>query len=85
MAHQNAAGDWLGRMFVPTWSGDFANFLDVTSAAELLQRHPTDLITKAVKGMLPKNRMQEHLLKKFKVFAGAEHPHAAQQPKTIEI
>lgn len=63
----------------------FRGGIKETSAAELLQRHPTDLITKAVKGMLPKNRMQEHLLKKFKVFAGAEHPHAAQQPKTIEI
>ncbi len=63
----------------------FRGGIKETSAGELLVKHPTDLITKAVKGMLPKNRMQNQLLTKFKVYAGTEHPHQAQQPQLIEI
>lgn len=54
------------------------------TAQELLDRHPEDLITKAVKGMLPKNFLADQLLTKFKVYAGKEHPHQAQQPKVRE-
>ena len=43
------------------------------------------LMKKVVKGMLPKNRLGEALLKNLKVYAGAEHPHAAQNPKTIKL
>lgn len=63
----------------------FRGGLKETPAGKLLEKDPTALIIKAVKGMLPKNRMQDHFLKKFKVYAGSEHPHTAQQPKTIEI
>lgn len=55
------------------------------TAEKLLMKKPGDLIVKAVKGMLPKNRSQKHILNKLKVYALAEHPHAAQQPKPIEI
>ena len=53
--------------------------------ADFLKRKPTFVVEKAVKGMLPKNRLGEALLKNLKVYAGAEHPHAAQNPKTIKL
>lgn len=56
-----------------------------TSAKELLEKHPTDLITKAVKGMLPKNKLGRAQLKKLKVYTGKDHPHAAQLPSELEI
>lgn len=48
---------------------------------ELLEKHPTRAVEKAIRGMLPKNTLGRNQLKKLKVYAGAEHPHAAQQPK----
>lgn len=56
-----------------------------STAKELLEKHPTDLITKAVKGMLPKNKIGRAQLKKLKVYAGAEHPHKAQQPAELTL
>lgn len=53
------------------------------TAEELLERQPEDVITKAVRGMLPTNRLGRQLLTKLKVYAGAEHPHAAQQPALL--
>lgn len=47
----------------------------------MLQTHPERVIEKAVWGMLPKNRLGRHMLKKLKVYAGPNHPHQAQQPK----
>ena len=52
---------------------------------EMLAKKPEEVLRAAVKGMLPKNTLGRKLLKKFKVYAGAEHPHAAQQPKAVEI
>ena len=51
----------------------------------LLQKHPTRVIEHAVRGMLPKNRLGRRMFKKLKVYAGPEHPHAAQQPKPLEL
>jgi large subunit ribosomal protein L13 len=51
---------------------------------EMLERKPEDVIRKAVKGMLPRNRLARQQLTKLKVYAGPDHPHAAQQPKTME-
>jgi len=51
----------------------------------LLQRHPTRVIERAVKGMLPKNRLGRQMYKKLKVYAGPDHPHAAQQPKLLVL
>jgi large subunit ribosomal protein L13 len=51
----------------------------------LLQRHPSRVIEHAVRGMLPKNRLGRQMFKKLKVYAGPEHPHAAQQPKQLEL
>lgn len=63
----------------------FRGGLKEITAEKLLLKDATQLIIKAVKGMLPKNRMQDHLLKKLKVYAADQHPHAAQQPKTVQL
>ena len=49
----------------------------------MLEKHPDRVIRFAVKGMLPKNKLGRQMLKKLKVYAGAEHPHAAQQPRVL--
>ncbi|HKA44932.1 MAG TPA: 50S ribosomal protein L13 [Burkholderiales bacterium] len=56
-----------------------------TSFAKLHARHPDRVLKLAVKGMLPKGPLGYAMLKKMKVYAGATHPHTAQQPKTLEI
>jgi large subunit ribosomal protein L13 len=53
--------------------------------AEMLDRSPEDVIRRAVKGMLPRNKLARKQLLKLKVYAGAEHPHQAQQPKPMEV
>lgn len=53
--------------------------------ATMLQKKPTDVVEKAVKGMLPKGSLGRQMAKKLKVYAGAEHPHQAQQPVPFEI
>ena len=55
------------------------------TAARLLEEKPEDLIHLAVKGMLPKTRLGRKLAAKLKVYAGAEHPHAAQKPQPLAI
>ncbi len=55
------------------------------TAARLLEEKPEDLIHLAVKGMLPKTRLGRKLAAKLKVYAGAEHPHAAQKPQHLAI
>jgi large subunit ribosomal protein L13 len=52
---------------------------------EMLERRPEEVIRKAVKGMLPRNRLARQQLRKLKVYAGPEHPHQAQQPENLEI
>jgi len=52
---------------------------------EQLDRFPERVIESAVKGMLPKNRLGRRMFKKLKVYAGTEHPHAAQQPQPLEL
>ncbi len=55
------------------------------TARELRQRRPALMIERAVKGMLPKNKLGRRQLKKLKVYAGPEHPHEAQQPEVLEV
>ena len=59
--------------------------LTATTYSELLEKHPTRAVEKAVRGMLPKNSLARQQLSKLKVYRGAEHPHAAQQPVPFEI
>lgn len=49
--------------------------------ARMLDRRPAEVVEKAIRGMLPKNKLGRQMATKLKVYAGAEHPHAAQQPK----
>lgn len=58
----------------------FPGGLSATSYSELLEKNPERAVEKAVRGMLPKNTLGRQQLSKLKVYAGAEHPHAAQQP-----
>lgn len=59
--------------------------LTATSYAELLEKNPERAIEKAIRGMLPKNTLGEQQFGKLKVYKGANHPHAAQQPKPFVI
>jgi len=59
--------------------------LKETSAKVMNQTHPERLIEFAVKGMLPKGRLGRQMYKKLYVYAGAEHPHQAQQPEVLEL
>ncbi len=52
---------------------------------EQLSRHPTRVIRSAVRGMLPHNRLGRSMLRKLKVYAGDSHPHAAQEPKSLQL
>jgi large subunit ribosomal protein L13 len=55
------------------------------SLNDMLERRPEEVIRKAVKGMLPRNRLARKQLTKLKVYAGPDHPHAAQQPNPMEL
>jgi large subunit ribosomal protein L13 len=53
--------------------------------SKVMIEHPEFAVEKAVKGMLPRNRLGRAMLKKLKVYAGPEHPHAAQSPKVLDL
>jgi large subunit ribosomal protein L13 len=57
-------------------------FIPITT---MLEKHPERVVELAVKGMMPKNNLGRLMRRKLKVYAGAEHPHAAQQPEVLEI
>ena len=50
-----------------------------------LETHPTRVVESAVRGMLPKNRLGRKIFRKLRVYAGPEHPHQAQQPKSLDL
>jgi large subunit ribosomal protein L13 len=59
--------------------------LKKTTAAVMRKTHPERMIEHAVKGMLPKNNLSRTVIKRLKVYAGGEHPHAAQNPQKVEL
>jgi large subunit ribosomal protein L13 len=59
--------------------------LRTRTLGDMLERRPEEVIRHAVKGMLPRNRLGRAQLRKLKVYAGPDHPHAAQKPATMEI
>ena len=59
--------------------------IKTTTFAEMQARFPGRALEKAVKGMLPKGPLGYAMIKKLKVYGGAEHPHTAQQPKVLEL
>ncbi len=56
-----------------------------TSYEQMLDRKPTEILRRAVRGMMPKTRLARQQLKKLKIYAGPEHPHAAQDPQPLEV
>ncbi len=63
----------------------YIGHLRSATAEEMLAKHPDRVIEEAVYGMLPGNKLRDAFMKKLKIFAGAAHPHAAQQPVKMEI
>ena len=59
--------------------------LKETSYEQMMERRPTEILRRAVKGMMPKNRLARQQLRKLKIYAGPEHPHAAQDPQRLEV
>jgi len=59
--------------------------LKAVTAGKLLNEKPTEVLKKAVKGMLPKNPLGRSMITKLKVYAGPEHPHAAQMPEVMTV
>ena len=55
------------------------------TAGEMIEKYPTQMLELAVKGMLPKNSLGRKMFGKLNVYAGAEHPHAAQKPEAYEL
>ena len=55
------------------------------TAEKLLEKKPEQLLIAAIKGMLPKNKLQQRFMKKLKIYAGAAHPHQAQNPETVTV
>ena len=56
-----------------------------TSYARMMERKPTEILRKAVYGMMPKTRLARQQFRKLKIYAGPEHPHAAQNPQRLEV
>lgn len=63
----------------------FIGGMKVKSAEEILKKHPEELITRAVEGMLPGTRLGRQQIKKLKVYAGEVHPHESQIPQVYEL
>jgi large subunit ribosomal protein L13 len=63
----------------------YTGSLTTITADKLLEKAPEELIRKAVKGMLPKNKLGRQMYRKLKVYCGANHPHQAQQPKELQV
>lgn len=59
--------------------------LKVETLERLLARRPEEVLRRAVRGMLPRNRLGDRMIRKLFVYAGAEHPHAAQRPEPMEV
>ena len=77
-------GNKLSQKMYHRHSG-YTGGLTSISAGKMLEKTPEELIRKAVKGMLPKNKLGRQMFKKLKVYCGADHPHQAQQPKELQF
>ena len=77
-------GNKLNDKMYHRFTGYIGN-LKTTPLKELLAKHPERVIEIAVKGMLPKNPLGRAMFRKLKVYAGADHPHTAQQPQALDL
>ena len=85
---QMQANQWLRKKEEKNEYMFFSGFVGGESYRKLSlmrERHPEFIVEHAVKGMLPKNRLGRKMVKKLFVYAGAEHPHQAQQPKELKF
>ena len=80
----SVSGDKLTNKFAYRHSG-YPGGLRRRSVGELLEKHPTRVVENAIIGMIPHNKLGRQIQKKLKVYAGPDHPHAAQQPAVYEI
>ncbi|MFW6151822.1 MAG: 50S ribosomal protein L13 [Verrucomicrobiota bacterium] len=80
----NLTGRKESQKIYQRYSGYRGGLKELT-AAQMRERHPERIITLAVKGMLPKNNLSRKMMKRLKVYAGAEHPHVAQQVRKVEV
>jgi large subunit ribosomal protein L13 len=80
----HTTGAKLDDKFYHRFTGYIGN-LKSTSLKDMLATHPERVIEFGVKGMLPKNPLGRAMYRKLKVYAGAEHPHTAQQPQALDI
>ena len=67
------------------WHTGYPGGQRVRNAEEMMKRQPHKVLEKAIKGMLPKNKLGNQLFRNLYVYVGNEHPHAAQQPTTVDI
>ena len=72
------------KLFVHRHSG-YPGGLHTMSYGDLIARKPEEAVRRAVRGMLPKNRLGRQMIRKLKVYAGPAHPHAAQRPEALEL
>ncbi len=77
-------GKKLEQKIYQTYSGYTGGRKEVVYS-ELLAKNPELLVLKAIKGMMPRTRLANQMIKKLKIYAGTEHPHEAQQPEVLEI
>jgi large subunit ribosomal protein L13 len=67
------------------WHSGYPGGLKERTFNEMIEKKPTEVVYRAVKGMLPKNRLGRKMIKKLKVYAGPDHKHEAQQPELLEL
>jgi len=67
------------------WHSAYRTGLKEETVGDLLKRRPTEVVRRAVKGMIPKNALGRTLMRYLRVYAGPEHPHEAQKPEPIKI
>ena len=80
----NLTGNKLNDKIYYNHSG-YTGGLRERTAKEMIEKYPVEMIERAVKGMLPKTRLGRQMYKKLFVYAGSEHPHAAQKPEVMEV
>lgn len=67
------------------WHTGYPGGIKSITADDLMKKKPGEILRKAVWGMLPKNKMQDKLISRLKVYTGNEHPHVSQQPENLEV
>jgi large subunit ribosomal protein L13 len=67
------------------WHTGYPGGIKSITANDLAKKKPGEILRKAVWGMLPKNKMQDKLISRLKVYTGTEHPHVSQQPENLEV